>query len=71
MVLLWKKKLINSLSSLWASVMIFMGTKKISYAPVTNDGEIPKLPYGIAIAAGGIATIIMSAQGVTIWALFK
>jgi prepilin peptidase CpaA len=59
------------LRSMWTTFILLLGTQKFSYAPVDNEGALPKLPYGIAIGVGSVSAMIMSAHGVTVLTLFK
>jgi prepilin peptidase CpaA len=62
---------VRAMKSIWITFLLLLGTKRFSYAPVDNEGALPKLPYGIAIGVGSVSAMIMSAHGVTVLALFK
>lgn len=45
--------------SLWNAFWLFLTTLRFQYAPVRAEG-LPKLCYGVAIAAGAVAQVLVS-----------
>ncbi len=50
-------------SDLWNSLGVFMATKRFHYAPPSTDGSLPRLCYGVAIAAGTMGFMAWTVAG--------
>ncbi len=46
--------------ALWASLWLFATTRRLQYAPVALGAGLPKLCYGLAIAAGTLVQVLAS-----------
>lgn len=55
------------LASIWGSLILFHATKHFEYAPTSASESLPKLCYGVAIAAGTMCTMILAATNTPLW----
>jgi prepilin peptidase CpaA len=62
-LLLNKKYLKTILTNIANAFMVFMATKKFNFTPASTEQALPRLCYGIAIAAGtGVAMVLHAMQ---------
>ncbi|MEF2143898.1 MAG: prepilin peptidase [Desulfovibrionaceae bacterium] len=54
--------LLRILKNFWITLWLFLASKKAEYAPVRGGEKLPRLCYGVAIAAGTCAALLRVAH---------
>lgn len=49
------------LTNVWASMLRLVSTRSLDYKPIASDLALPRLCYGVAIAAGTVGAMILNA----------